>query len=231
MPWLKPEEWQLWDSENLAKQETIAYQNVMGLIHAITQNGIEDEVISLMQKRRAQYQYNQTALEEKATTRCIFELQRDLAVLDYFIQIWLWEKVWELDFEDKNGLTGQVERIMADENMTPTFPQMVRDAQDAIKSDGKIPPAEEMTIYKVIDGTRGSVVIIHQIDGNISHPEAVEFDAFVEKLRDTIDISSASKDGKYNANTEIDRILSLKLDYGQKITEFHHSKILKPYLK
>jgi len=221
MPGLTQEWWdaEIWDHDNLEKQIEIADKNVDILLNESIY--LPEAILRSFKEKHENFRKKSDLITwEVQKIKSIFELQRDLWALHYFVKKWFQDAIPQLDFQDRNGIKGQVERIMNDEGLDPYFPQLVVDAERAIRSDWAEPPAVEMYVYEVAS----NVVSIEQVDWWISDPEAIEFDAIVQQLRNSVW-------DDYDLNSEIDRIISLKISYAAKVTDIHESVILKPHLK
>jgi hypothetical protein len=220
MPDLTNEWWdaEIWDHDNLDKQRAIADKNVS---HLLSLNmPIWEELLRNFQERYKQTKVSADLITwEINKTRFIFDLQRDLGALHYFITNWFQLAISELNFQDRNGIKGQIERIMNDAGFDPFFPQLVADAERAIKSDWAEPPATEMYVCEIAS----DVVKIQQIDWMISDPESIEFEIIVDTLREKVW-------DNLDLNFEIDEIINSNTTYSQKIIAFHESEILRPFI-
>jgi len=133
MPWLKLEETNRWNHDNLDQQWNIATRNCWALLENIGWKGT-DWYHTLLSRYGNDWW----------TNKGILDLQRDLSALYVFIREWLIERIWEINFRDKNGIYFQVETIMSQWWGIPTFPQMLKDALTAVETDWHEPPADEM---------------------------------------------------------------------------------------
>jgi len=122
MPWLKWDETDKWNHDNLEQQWIVANRNSWVLLENIGWKGTEWYNTLL-----ARYNH------DWSTNKWLLDLQRDLAALHTFVREGLGERIQEINFEDKNGIYNQIKTIMG-RNGTPTFPKMVQDALTAIKS-------------------------------------------------------------------------------------------------
>jgi len=221
MPGLTQEWWdaEIWDHDNLEKQIQVVDINVENLLKGMT---FLSEVVlaAFKEKHRASREKADLITWEIQQKKHVFELQRDLAALKYFVEQWFSEAISEIDFTDRNGIKWQIERIMNDAWIDPFFPQLVKDAEIVLKTDWHKPPVTDMYIFKVAS----DVLTIHEIDWWLSNPEAIEFDNIVDNLREAVwdDL---------DLNAEIDRIISLKVNYADKVRALHESEILEPYMK
>ena len=149
MPWLKPDEWESWSSENLCLQETQAEKNVNILLNRLWELWLDRNIHDIFKNRLGKWKVTPSAFMQKVTTKMIFELQRDLAALECFLAQWFWERLWEIDFDNPVlDIFTQVQTIMQNStgptDLQPVFPQMVLDAMQAVNTDWAHPPAQEM---------------------------------------------------------------------------------------
>lgn len=146
MSWLKPNEWMNWDERNLRKQEAIAEENVKCILLRL-HDWLNLKQYAALNNRLSKWKNSPTVSIEKATTKNIFELQRDVSALEFFISQGYMDKVNMLDFDLEKGLYLQIQVIMhwnPTIDLQPTFPQMVHDSIKAIETDGHEPPAHDM---------------------------------------------------------------------------------------
>lgn len=148
MAGLKHEEWESWDSKNLPELEKQAEANVNVLMCRLWEFWLDKIVLDSYKTKLWNWKRAHTAYQQKAETRIIFELQRDLAALEFFVTEWFLPQLNKISFGPQQNVFLQIQRIMQDQtlptDLQPVFPEMILDAIRAIETDWHEPPAQEM---------------------------------------------------------------------------------------